>query len=52
MPESDARSVDADMIENVPLVECTYLVFTRMPAESYIRSGSCDVFGVLINSFN
>ena len=53
----------------IPLVECTYLVFTiqyniiqlyclcvekftHMPAESYIRSGSCDVFGVLINSLH
>ena len=42
--------------ENVPLVEFTYLVFTRMPHESYcsrLRSlllYLCDVFQTLINS--
>ena len=43
-------------LENVPLVEFIYLVFTRMPGESYRRRlGSlllclCDVFRVLIGS--
>ena len=42
--------------EDVPLVEFTYLVFTRVPGESYRkRLGSlllclCDVFRALINS--
>ena len=42
--------------EDVPLVEFMYLVFTRMPGESYRRRlGSlflclCDVFRALINS--
>ena len=42
--------------ENVPLEEFMYLVFTRMPGESY-RKGLrslllclCDVFRALINS--
>ena len=41
---------------DVPLVEFMYLVFTRMPGESYHRHlGSlllclCDVFQVLTNS--
>ena len=41
---------------DVPLVECIYLVFTRMPRESYRRRLRslllylCDVFRVLINS--
>ena len=40
----------------VPLVECMYLVFTRMPGESYRRRLRCllfclcDVFRALINS--
>ena len=42
--------------EDVPLVEFMYLVFTRMPGESYRRRLSslllylCDVFQALINS--
>ena len=42
--------------EDVPLVEFMYLVFTRMPGESYLRrlrsllSCLCDVFRALINS--
>ena len=44
------------MTEDVPVVELMYLVFTRMPGESYRRPlGSfllclCDVFRALINS--
>ena len=44
------------LFEDVPLVEFMYLVFTRMPGESYRRRlGSlllcvCDVFRALINS--
>ena len=44
------------VFEDVPLVEVMYLVFARMPCESYrSRLGSlllclCDVFGALINS--
>ena len=44
-------------VPDVPLLEFMYLVFTRMPGESY-RSDSvvlllclCDVFPALINSF-
>ena len=42
--------------EDVPLVEFMYLVFTRMPGESYLRRLRslllclCDVFLALINS--
>ena len=42
--------------EDVPLVEFTYLVFTRMPCESYRRRLRslllclCDVFPALITS--
>ena len=44
------------IIEDVPLVEFIYLVFTRMPGESYRRRlkslllCSCDVFRAIINS--
>ena len=44
------------VLENVPLVEFTYLVFTRMPGESYRRRLRSlllclrDVFRALINS--
>ena len=44
------------MAENVPLVEFMYLVFTRMPGDSYRRRLRsllwclCDVFRALINS--
>jgi len=43
-------------LDDVPLVELTYLVFTRMPGKSYrkrLRSFvvvSCDVLRALINS--
>ena len=42
-------------IEDVPLVEFMYLVFTRMPGESYRRRlgsllYSCSIFRALINS--
>ena len=41
--------------EDVPMVEFMYLVFTRMPGESYRRRSRfllclCDVFRALINS--
>ena len=41
--------------EDAPLVEFLYLVFTRMPGDSYRRRLRsllclCDVFGALINS--
>ena len=41
--------------EDVPLVEFMYLVFTRMPSESYRRRLRsllylCDIFRALINS--
>ena len=44
-----------DTLEDVPVVEITYLVFTRMPGESYCRGLTfflclCDVFRALINS--
>ena len=45
---------DVPLIEDVPLVEFTYLVFTRVPGESYHRRlGLCCctcVFRALINS--
>ena len=46
---------DVDPVENVPLVEFMYLVFTRMPCESYRRRLRsllylCYVFRALINS--
>ena len=52
------RNVDVieSVIEDVPLVEFMYLVFTRMPGESYRRRLGplllylCDVFRALINS--
>ena len=43
-------------VEHVPLVELMYLVFTRMPDESYCRQlrssflSLCDDFRALINS--
>ena len=43
-------------IEDVPVVEFMYFVFTRMPGESYRRRLKslllrlCDVFRALINS--
>ena len=47
---------DVHPFEDVPLVEFMYLVFTRMPSESYRRQLRslllylCYVFGALINS--
>ena len=44
------------MVEDIPLVEFMYLVFTRMPGKSYRRRLRslllylCDVFRALINS--
>ena len=48
-------SVDSFTSEDVPLVEFTYLVFIRMPGESYRRGLRsvlclCDVIQALINS--
>ena len=47
--------VGAPFFEDVTLVEFMYLVFTRIPVESYRRRlgsllGLCDVFRALINS--
>ena len=44
------------MIEDIPLVECMYLVCTHIPLQSYRRRlrslflRSCDVFRTLIYS--
>ena len=48
---------EEEVHEDVPLVEFMYLVFTRMPGESYHRQLRslllylCYVFRALINSF-
>ena len=53
---NSARGTSSNVYEDVPLVEFMYLVFTRMPGESYRRRlGSlllylCCVFRALINS--
>ena len=50
------RSKDVTQPEDVPLVEFVYLVFTRMPCESYRRQLRslllclCDIFRTLITS--
>ena len=57
-PNTDDQTFQIDLIqslEDVPLVEFMYLVFTRMPGESYRRRLRsllylCYVFGALINS--
>ena len=57
-PNTDDQTLASDLIqslEDVPLVEFMYLVFTRMPGESYRRRLRsllylCYVFGALINS--
>ena len=59
LPFCQGRSLSvilSDEYEDVQLVEFVYVVFTRMPGESYrgrLRSLSlclCDVFRALINS--
>ena len=57
LPENFICAVDLliQTFMDVPLVECMYLVFTRMPGESYrrrLRSLLClyDVFRALVNS--
>ena len=51
-----AQDVHLDSCEDVPLVEFKYLVFTRLPGESYRRRFRslllylCYVFRALINS--
>ena len=47
--------INSDLFEDVPLVEFMYLIFTRMPGESYRRRLRsllclCDDSRVLINS--
>ena len=58
-PNIDDQTLASDLIlslEDIPLVEFMYLVFTRMPCESYSRRLRslllylCYVFGALINS--
>ena len=50
------HNCDLDRNEDVPVVEFTYLIFTRMPGKSYRRRLRslllclCDVFRALINS--
>ena len=45
---------EGNVFEDVPLVEFTYLIFTRMPGESYRKRlwllCLCDVFRALINT--
>ena len=56
MPLGRGRGWGASFLEDVPLVEFIYLVFTHMPGESYYRRLRslwlclCNVFRALINS--
>ena len=56
LKQNEAKSVRAETTQKGPLVEFMYLIFTRMPGESYRRRPRslllclCGVFRALINS--
>ena len=52
VPDCQKRNRFRALLENVPLAELTYLVFTRMPGESYrMRLGSL-LFVCLLSANN